>query len=138
MLGWFKFTFPLLIQLLEELFRADGDAKLGFGTKVALLFNITLISALIYVGGSYFEIYTSKIKSDMDLTARDEEIVQLKTSIKKLETQLVNAGQCEICDPPSESYEQSPVPVYVPNHELVGGATINETRSRVLHRIYGT
>ncbi len=96
---WLKDVFgPILLQLLGELFRTDGEQKLGLGLKISLLTNIMLLVVVGYLSTSYFELYRTAVERKAEVTTvthtKDKalgEVTELKAEIKKLETRL---GTC--------------------------------------------
>tara|TARA_Y100001960_G_scaffold30840_1_gene26867 strand:- start:3894 stop:4337 length:444 start_codon:yes stop_codon:yes gene_type:complete len=110
---WLKDVFlPIIIQLMGELFRTDGEQKLGLGIKISLLFNIMLLVVVGYLSTAYFELYRTAVERKADIATithtKDKalgEVTELKAEIEKLETRL---GTCETnAKVPSGSYNHA-------------------------------
>ncbi len=130
---WLKDVFlPIVVQLMGELFRTDGEQKLGLGIKISLLVNILLLVVVGYLSTAYFELYRTAVDRKADVVTvthiKDKalgEVKELKAEIEKLEIRL------DVCKPdvvvPSGSYKH--VAPEVPHHR-------NRTRSAVKDQDY--
>lgn len=112
---WWKEVFvPVLLQLLGELFRTDGEQKYGLGLKISLLTNILLLVVVGYISTAYFELYQTTMEKKVEIStlthAKTEalkDVTELKGEIKDLKTRL---GTCEKdAKVPSDSYKHEPV-----------------------------
>lgn len=111
---WWKEVFvPVLLQLLGELFRTDGEQKYGLGLKISLLTNILLLVVVGYLSTAYFELYQINMDKKVEIStithAKTEalkDVTELKVEIKDLKTRL---GTCEKdAKVPSDSYKHGP------------------------------
>lgn len=112
---WWKEVFvPVLLQLLGELFRTDGEQKYGLGLKISLLTNIMLLVVIGYLSTAYFELYQTTMDKKVEIStlthAKTEalkDVTELEGEIKDLKTRL---GTCETnAKVPSDSYKHEPV-----------------------------
>lgn len=121
MLGNLKIAIPLLIQLLGEIFRADGEGKSSVGLKIAVLFNLLLIAVVGFTVQHYFQLYHehtdlriqhSQVQHERKMCAeRNDELLERISVTVPVEV-------CKEDPPPSDSYKREPVaPPRRPTHD---------------------
>ena len=111
MLIWLKEMLPLVLQLLSELFRTDGEQKIGLGLKIAVLICCMLSAVSWYLGVSYFELYHTTLEAKVEvkrLTSVENELssdlIELESAIDDYKKRL---GKCNTTtNVPSDSYKQ--------------------------------
>lgn len=107
-----KLAVPLILSLMGEIFRADGENKTGVGLKLSVLFGLGMTMALISVTRNYMELYH-------DVVELRYHNVQLRTEVSVLSNEAntaciatpptVTEVACKTDTPVAESYKRIPV-----------------------------
>lgn len=105
-----KLAVPLILSLMGEIFRADGENRTSVGLKLSILFGLGMTMALISVSRNYMELYH-------DVVELRYHNVQLRTEVGVLTDEAKSTCniptplevQCDDYEPPAESYKRIPV-----------------------------
>lgn len=105
-----KLAIPLLLQLMGEIFRADGENKSSVGLRLSVLFSLIMIFALVSVTRNYMELYHDVVELRYHNIQLQTEAGALRDEVKTVRKVHANefTSQCVEEEEVPESYKRPP------------------------------